>query len=167
MRKVSLKHFNRLPLTLILTLALGLSLFGWLFLIGIQSKEPLLIVLCSIIFSTVLIGLGGFYGNYGITISSKRISIVYANALNFFRFEDVSYIEIILNEDMICGEVKVKGQPAYIFVLDEFELSQSFLFSRFFKVKVRLSPKRANKFAKQAVGVDKIRIDNRLENKKQ
>lgn len=162
MKPIKIKYFCRLPILLILLLLVGTPIFLWFLIFGIIEAIPAFIVIASIPICGTMVGIG-FFLSYGIKITNKRISIIYVNALKFYRWEDVLSMEIGFDNESIWGEIKLRNQSPYIFYFDEFELSSKPILSRLSVVKIKITKAYVCKITKQLSRIDKIRIINRLE----
>lgn len=159
METIKLRHFCRMPLMMWLLLLIALPLFLGILVMGITEGHPGLIAIGIIILLVALVGFAFFF-NYGIKITSKRVSIIYMNAFRIFRYEDICYIEIGLDEESIWGTVKTKNQQHYTFYFDEFELDPGAPFSRLWTVKVKLTDKFIAKSIAQLSTCEKVRLQH-------
>lgn len=137
-------------------------LFVWILIAGIIGRVGALIGIGAMILIFSGVGIG-FYLNYGITITPKRICLVYIDTLKFFDFNEVTRITIYFSENWICGEIKQKNMPVYTFDFDEFSLSRSSLiFSSLCDVKVAVKEKKVERFIEKSSWSDKIHIVNQI-----
>lgn len=149
-----------MPLWFKILLIITLPVFAWLFFIGVVFEVAELTAVGAIILAITVIGFG-FYFNYGITVSQKRIVLLYYNAFRIFRREDITRFEIGFDEDSIWGEIKAKGKKAYTFVFDDFSLSSaSDLIG--VTVKVKLSEEYADRAIEKLSAIENIKIHNRF-----
>ena len=101
----------------------------------------------------------GFYFNYGITVSGKYVSIIYFNELRFFRYEDVTKIELWLDSDMIVGSVKAKKEKEYDFCFSDFSLAKpASLMPKLWDVTVKLSDKRMKNIKTRSLDFEKVKV---------
>jgi len=108
-----------------------------------------------------------FYFNYGLSVSEKHVSIIYFNELRFFRYEDVTKIEIWLDYDMITGSVKAKKEKEYDFFFGDFNIStRERFFRKVWDVKVNLSDKEMQNIKNRSLAYEKIKVHLPTERRK-
>ena len=130
MKPIKIKHFCRLPILLIISLCF--------LIVGITNIIPELIVIGSFPVFATIVGLSSFF-NYGIKITDKRLSIIYVNAFKFFRWEDISWMEIGFDNESIFGEIHFKNQKFYTFYFGEIQLDTTSILSRLLVIKIKIS----------------------------
>lgn len=160
MRPISIKNFHKIPILMKLLLLIGTPLCLWLFIIGILNDSGLAFV-GAIPLTAVLIGLG-FFANYGIKITSKRVVLINQDMLKVFSYEDVSYIEIGFTNDSVFGTVKAKNQKAYDFYFSGVDLNKGFQWfhSRFLESDLKITEKFVKKSIAKLSTCEKVKIQN-------
>lgn len=157
MKTIRITCFLRLPLLIFLLFVVAFSLALWLLVSGIVNLFFELILIGILIAVITFIGLVFFF-NYGITISPKRVSVIYKDYFKFFSWEDVIRVEIGFYDNIIWGEIKAKNQNVFQFYLSDFQLCPSSIFSRFLIVKVKLTQKYIDNLIEKLSKTDKVKI---------
>ena len=161
MKPIRIKHFLRLPILIKLAVALVLFVGLSLLIFGIAEAVPAFIGLGAIFTSVLAIGMG-FYLNYGMKITPKRVTVIYHDMIRVLSYDKISYIEIIIRNDVICGEIKTKDQQLHSFCFSDFELD--IRAPVLTNVNVKLSRKFVDKAVAKLARYDKVKIRNYYKN---
>ena len=159
MKTITIKHFCRLPVLLVVIFSIAFPISFLLFFVGILYSNIDLSMLGLIPILVSILGLG-FYINYGIKISPKYVTIIYFNVFKIFNYEDIEYIDIHFDNESIWGEIKAKKQKLYSFYFDSFELDPLSPLSNLLTVKVNIKDDYIEKSIKKLSLCDKIRAHN-------
>lgn len=161
MRPIRIKHFHKIPILMQLLLLLGVPLLLWLMVTGIAVQSAGLTFIGAIPLTAVLIGLS-FFWNYGITITSKRVTLLSQNMWKTFLYEDVVYIKIGFSDDSIYGTIKAKNQKAYDFYFGGIDLNIGFQWfhSRFLESDLRITEQFVKQSIEKLAACGKVKIEN-------
>ena len=159
-KKFEIKYFCRM--TLFATVAFSLLL---LFVVAISIlsfawKAYDIGIIFLIILFVAFVALG-FYFNYGLSVSPKYVTFIYYNEIRIFKYDDVTKIELWIDDDLVVGTVKAKREKEYNICFSDFNIgrSNSFL-PKLWDVKVKISEKKAKKIEADSKTYDKIVIHN-------
>ena len=140
MKTVRIKNFLRMPILAII-LCIFCFLIGFVFFwVGISEKSSDGIVLgCLLLIPSVIFICIPFF--LGIKISPRRVTVIYYQEFRTFRYKDIKYIEIGLDDDGVYGKIKAEGKKVYDFYLGNIDLepTRSILPARCWNAKARLS----------------------------
>ena len=160
MKPINIKHFHKIPILMKLLLLIGMPPFIYFFIAGIAYQIAELALIGGILLATLIVG-GSFYLNYGIRITSKRVTLMSQHMWKVFRYEDVTSIEIVFEQDIIHGEVKAKGKETYDFYFDGIDLSTgSLLGGRFWSSGIRITQRLVDKSIAACSVCEKVKIKN-------
>lgn len=161
MRPISIKNFHKIPILMKLLLLICTPFCLWLFIVGALNDSGLAFA-GAIPLTAILIGLG-FFLNYGIKITSKRVVLMNQDMLKVFSYEDVSYIKIGFTNDSVFGTVKAKNQKAYDFYFDGVDLNRGFAWfhSRFLISGLKITEEFVEKSIAKLSACEKVKIQNR------
>lgn len=161
MRPICIKNFHKIPILMKLLLLLGVPLLLWLFIVGMLNDSGLAFV-GAIPLTIVLIGLG-LFSNYGIKITSKRVTVLNQDTWKTFLYEDVIYIEIVFGNDSVFGTIKAKNQKAYDFYFSGVDLNRGFQWfhSRFLESDLKITGNFVKKSIATLSTCEKVKIENR------
>lgn len=157
-KKLRIKHFCRMKpfVTVLIVLMIAFLAFATAFAFAERSYE--IAVILTVLILIALIGVG-FFLNYGLTVSNKYVTVIYFNEIRIFRYDEVTKIELWIDEDLIVGSIKAKGQKEYDVCFSDFNTMMSELFfPRLWDVKVIISAKKAEKIVETAALYDKITV---------
>ncbi len=160
MKTIKIRNFHRIPILLKILMLLGLPLIICFLVVGITEDIGGLTFIGAFVLVIVAVGFGFFY-SYGIKITSKRVTVLNQDMIKTFRYDDVVYIEIIFDEDTICGEIKAKQQPKCFFYFDGIDLNRGAVFStRFLESNLKITKKFVDKSIAQLSNCEKVRVKN-------
>lgn len=159
MKTIRIKHFHRLPFLIYLHLSIAAPICLAFLVIGITDNIPELKAIVAIAFIALCVGFG-FFLNYGIKISSKRVVLLNQEMFKIFRYEDVVYIKITFYNDNIKGIIKAKYEEPCEFCFDGIDLrvgrSRSYLWVKGLKFTQRFIDKSIAKLST----CEKVKIQN-------
>ena len=112
-------------------------------------------IILSIVLFAAFVGLG-FYFNYGLSVSPKYVTVVYYNEIRIFKYDEVTRIELWIDDDLIVGSVKARGEKEYNVCFSDFNVDHGVFFQRLWDVKVRVGANKANKILSDSANYDKI-----------
>ena len=143
-----------------LLLLIALPFCIWLLIVGILNQVAPLIVIAAIPLTALVISMG-FFLNYGIRITSKRVTLMNQHMLKVFRYEDVIYIKIIFDNENIFGEIKAKKQKTYEFCFDGVDLSSGTSFLMLYWIAgLKITRKFVDKSISDLSACEKVKIQN-------
>lgn len=165
MRPICIRNFHKVPLLLWLLLLLGVPLLLWLFIIGMLNHSGLVFV-GGIPLAITFVGLGLFF-NYGIKITSKRVTVLNQDMWKSFLYEDVIYIKIVFGNDSVFGTIKAKNQKAYDFYFSGVDLNRGsqWFHSRFLESDLKITEKFVKRSIEKLSACEKVKIENRYVNR--
>ena len=160
MKPIKIRNFHRIPILFKILMLLGLPIILCFLVVGIAENIGSLTFIGAFVLVIVAVGLGFFY-SYGIKISSKRVTVFNQDMIKNFRYDDVVYIEIVFDQDDICGEIKAKQQPKCVFRFDGIDLNRGALFrTRFLESNLKITKKFVDKSIAQLSNCEKVRVRN-------
>ena len=159
MKTVRITNFLRMPI-----LAIILSVFCFFvglgfFEAGIRENSADGIVLgCLLLIPSVIFMCIPFF--LGIKISPRRVTVIYYQEFRTFRYKDVKYIEIGLDDDGVYGKIKAEGKKVYDFYLGDIDLepTRSILPARCWNAKARLSERYIKKTLEKLKKCPKLKV---------
>ena len=166
MKKIKIKGFCKMSwlskILFLLLLAFAISFLA----IGITANTEALVVAGGIMLLGFVAGMGCYF-NYGITISSKRVTVFYIDSVKVFDYKNVSRVSIIFYEDSISCAIKAKDTPLYEIYLGEFEINSSkssILSDKFsIKIKTKITDNMIEKWTKNLPLYTNVHITNKIE----
>ncbi len=160
MKPINIKNFHKIPLLMNLLLLIAVPLCICFLTTGIMYKITELIVIAAIFLVALVIGIG-FFLNYGIRITSKRVTLMNQRMLKVFRYDDVIYIKIVFDNDTISGEIKTENQKAYEFYFDGIDLSTgSSFFAHLWVTGLKLTKNFVDKSISDLLVCEKVKVQN-------
>lgn len=161
MRPICIRNFHKVPLLLWLLLLLGVPLLLWLFIIGMLKHSGLVFV-GGIPLAIAFVGLGLFF-NYGIKITSRRVTVLNQDTWKTFLYDEVIYIEIGFSDDSIYGTIKAKNQKAYDFYFSGIDLNRGFQWfhSRFLESDLKITEQFVKRSIEKLSTCEKVKTENR------
>lgn len=162
MRPICIKHFHKVPILLKILILVGISLGGWLLGVGLAGRVFELIVVGSIPLAVIMLGLVLFW-NYGIKITSKRVTLLSQDTWKTFLYDEVIYIEIGFSDDSIYGTIKAKNQKAYDFYFSGIDLNRGFQWfhSRFLESDLKITEQFVKRSIEKLSTCEKVKTENR------
>ena len=160
MKPIKIRRFCYLPrlFNILIIFAIPVSL---VFIItGIISQIKALIFTGLLPLLVIAVGLAVFY-SFGITVTEKRVTLMYVHIFKTFKYDDIRYIEVCFSRESIWGEIKAKGEKVYEFHFDDIMLSPSSAFHT--TVKVRMTRAFVTKCIEELSRCDKVRVQNYIE----
>ena len=158
MKSIKIRGMYRLPLVLIIGLIIGIPLVSWLFFIGIRDSAAVLVGAGILFFLIICVGLG-FFINYGVSISEKRVVLIDDGLFKVFRREDIVAFTVIVSKKCMRVELKVRGEKPYKFCFGEFNLDHgAVILPRLWVVKYRISDQYIEKLKSKFEGVEGVKL---------
>lgn len=128
--------------------------------INIKNFHKIPILIGAVPLTALIVGMG-FFWNYGIRITSKRVILMNQLMLKIFRYEDVIYIKIVFDNDTISGKIKAKHKKACEFCFDGIDLSSRSLFLGHLWIEgLKLTKKFVDKSISDLSACEKVKIQN-------
>ena len=162
MRPICIKHFHKVPILMQLLLLLGVPLLLWLMVTGITVQSAGLTFVGAIPLFIVLIGFG-FFWNYGIKITSKRVTLLSQDMWKTFYYDEIKYIEIGFSNNSIYGTIKAQNQKAYDFYFSGIDLNRGsqWFHSRLLESDLKMTEQFVKRSIEKLSVCEKVKIQNR------
>lgn len=160
MKPITIKNFHKLPVMLIIVMSIAIPVALCFLTVGICQGSWELILIGAIPLVLVIVGIA-FVFNYGITINSKRVTLINQSMIKTFRYEDIVYIAIVFDNDAIYGEVRSKSGNTIEFLFDGIDLrSGSSVLSHLWVSNIKISKEFVFDSIEKLSACPKIKIKN-------